>query len=134
MLQANATYSVKNWDRRPWHGTPDRSADVKLFRLEMTHVYEGIIEGEATIQYLMSQKGSNEVNWVGFEKVTGRVGDKSGTFVFQRIGVSDNGKVRETVIVLPGSGTGDLTGLSGQTTLEHAGHRETFNMLFEYEL
>ncbi len=133
-MQANATYSVKSWDRRPWHGTPDKSADVKLYRLEMNHVYAGIIEGESTIQYLMSQKGANEVNFVGLEKVVGRVGGKSGTFVFQRIGIFDNGNIQETVIVMPGSGTGDLSGLSGQTTIEHTGHQEIFHLLFEYEI
>jgi uncharacterized protein DUF3224 len=134
MLQANATYSVKSWDRRPWHGAPDKKADVKLFRLEMNHVYEGIIEGESTIQYLMSQKGGNEVNFVGLEKVVGRIDGKSGTFVFQRIGTFDNGNVIETVIVLPGSGTGELIGLSGQTIVEHMGHQETYPFLFEYEI
>ena len=134
MLQASATYSIKNWDRRPWHSTPDKSAELKLYRLEMIHLYEGVIEGESTAQYLMSQKGSNEVNFVGLEKVTGRVGDKSGTFVFQRIGTFDNGGVMETAIVLPGSGTGDLTGLSGQMIVEHAEHQETFHIMFEYAL
>jgi hypothetical protein len=134
MPQASATYRVKSWDRRPWHGTPDKSADVKLYRIELIHAYEGVIEGESTAQYLLSQKGDKEVNFVGFEKVIGRIAGKPGTLVFQRIGTFHDGGVMETVIVLPGSGTGDLTGLSGQTTIDHTGHQEIYPILFEYEL
>jgi hypothetical protein len=132
MPQANATYSVKSWDRRPWHSA--LAEDTKLYRLEILHTYTGDIEGEGTLQYLLSQRGRREVNFVALEWVDGSVCGRSGSFVLQRIGTFDNGRIVETVIVVRGSGTGDLSSLSGQATIEHTQHLESYPITLDYEL
>jgi hypothetical protein len=99
----------------------------------MIHLYNGDIEGEATIQYLVSQNGDGKGNFVALEKVTGSVGSRSGSFVFQRIGTFDNGKIKETLTVMPGSGTDELNGLSGQATFEGDQHQERYPITFDYE-
>jgi hypothetical protein len=132
MPQANATYSVKSWDRRAWHS--GLAEGTKLYRLEVTHIYTGDIEGEATLQYLISQRGRREVNFVALERVDGSVCGQSGSFVLQRIGTFDNGRVVETVVVVRGSGTGELSSLSGQATIEHTQHQESYPIALDYEL
>jgi hypothetical protein len=134
MTQANAAFSVKNWARKAWDGEPAEVTGAKLFRIEMIHIYKGDIEGEGTIQYLLTQNEDGKGNFVALEKVTGSVGGRSGSFVFQRVGAFDNGRVKQTLIVMPGSGTGDLSGLSGQITFEHDQHQESYSIPFDYEL
>jgi YHS domain-containing protein len=130
MTQANAAYSVKDWDMKPWDGkSAAEVTGAKLFRVEMSHIYEGDIEGEGIVQYLATQNG-----FVALEKVIGSVGGRSGSFVFQRTGTFDNGRIKQTLTVIPGSGTGDLRGLSGQVTIEHDQHQESYPITFDYEV
>jgi hypothetical protein len=51
---------------------------------------------------------------VGIERVSGRVGSRSGTFVVQDKGTLAGTTVSGTWFVVPGSGTGELEGLRGE--------------------
>jgi hypothetical protein len=44
--------------------------------------------------------------FMGYDQVTGRLGDRSGSFVLQHVGTYEAGAVNDTVIVVPGSATG----------------------------
>ncbi|MEO8393511.1 MAG: DUF3224 domain-containing protein, partial [Chloroflexota bacterium] len=89
MTQVSAVYSTKSWDRKPWGGEhAAEGKEVVLGRIEMVHTYQGEIEGEGTLQYLMAYNTEFEGGFVGLEKVIGRVGDKRGTFVFQCTGTA----------------------------------------------
>ena len=48
------------------------------------------------------------------ERVVGHVAGKAGSFVLQRTGTFENGVAKETYIVVPGSGTGELRDLRGE--------------------
>jgi hypothetical protein len=90
MTQAKAAYSVKSWARNAWDGVPAEVTGAQLFRIEMIHIYKGDIEGEGTIQYLLTQNNEDgQGNFIALEKVTGSVGGRSGSYVFQRIGAFD---------------------------------------------
>jgi hypothetical protein len=135
MTQANTTRSVKNWDRRPWHDKPAADAPgSKLYRVEMTHLYTGIIEGEGTIQYLFANNSHNQGDFVALEKITGQVAGRSGSFVFQHTGTFGTGAAIITMTVLPGTGTDELSDLSGQATMEFTEHLESYPIHFEYAL
>jgi hypothetical protein len=135
MPQANATRSVKDWRRRAWDDTPATEVTgAKLFRIAMSHTYAGAIEGEGNIQYLAADNRDGKGGFVALEKVTGSVSGKSGSFVLQQTGTVDNGVIQVTLIVVPGLGTGDLSSLSGQATIECKQHQESYPIVFEYEL
>ena len=46
--------------------------------------------------------------------------DANGTFVLQGSEIVENGKIKATWFVVPGSGTGDLSGLRGEGGFEGA--------------
>jgi hypothetical protein len=56
--------------------------------------------------------------FVGLERIVGRIGDKTGSFVVQHVGAFDGGSAKGTLLVVPGSGTGDLRGLRGEGSFE----------------
>lgn len=133
-LLINTTYSPKDWIRRPWHDASAQRQGTKLFRIELTHVYEGDITGEGAVQYLISQNEKNEVNFVGFERVTASISGQSGSFILQRIGAFENGKVKETLTILPGSGTGGLQNFRGSACIEHTEHQDHYSIVLNGEL
>jgi hypothetical protein len=46
-------------------------------------------------------------------EVTGKLNGRSGSFVLQHSATMENGKPHMTVFVVPGSGSGELSGISG---------------------
>jgi hypothetical protein len=51
--------------------------------------------------------------FVGLERVVGRIGGKTVTFVLQRTAVFESGEAKECYSVIPGFAPGDLRGLQG---------------------
>ena len=56
-------------------------------------------------------KGSG--GYVAIERVSGSLNSRTGTFLLMHNGTMQNGDYKMNVIVVPGSGTGELSGLSG---------------------
>jgi hypothetical protein len=133
MTQAQAHYAVKDWHRRKWDDQP-KTPGAHVFRIELISAYTGDIEAESSFQILITQNEDGTGNLVGLEKVTGSVHGKSGSFVFQHTGTFDNGKIHETLLVMPGSGTGELAGISGQVAIALDEHGESFPVTFDYQI
>jgi hypothetical protein len=55
---------------------------------------------------------------VSVQRFRGRLGGRQGTFVLQGSAVVENGKIKAQWLVVPGSGTGELSGLRGEGGLE----------------
>jgi hypothetical protein len=109
--RASAHFAITSWDERPY----SEGKDVpKLTRASVVKTFTGDIEGEGHVEYLMMYRPDGSATFVGLERITGRVGGKSGTFVLQRVGAFENGQAKESYSVVDGSGTGDLVGLTGE--------------------
>ena len=86
---------------------------------------------EATTKGEMLTAGSpkaGEAGYVAMELVTGTLDGKSGSFVLQHIATMDAGGPKMQVTVTPGSGTGELKGISGtfQIIIEQGKHSYDF--------
>ncbi|HEX7728181.1 MAG TPA: DUF3224 domain-containing protein [Terracidiphilus sp.] len=57
--------------------------------------------------------GKGEAGYVAIEVVTGTLAGKHGSFALQHMAVMDKSGPHMTIIVTPGSGTGQLAGISG---------------------
>ena len=107
---ANARFAIKSWDEKPYSEGEDLP---RLTRASVTKTFTGDIEGEGQVEYLMMYRGDGSATFVGLERVVGRIGGKTGTFVLQRIGVYESGQAKESYAVIRGSATGELRGLLG---------------------
>ncbi len=127
---ANARFAIKNWDEKPY----SEGADLpKLTRASVTKTFTGDIEGEGHVEYLMMYRSDGSATFVGLERVDGRIGDKTGSFVLQRTGAFEGGLAKETYSVVPGSATGDLRGLAGEGS-SSVGHGMEHPFVLSYEL
>ena len=70
--------------------------------------------------------------YVAMEYVTGTLHGKKGSFALQHTGTMDQGKFQLNVIVVPGSGTGELSDIAGTMTITIAAGKHSYN--FEYTL
>ena len=107
----NARFAIKSWDEKPYS---EGEGQPKLTRASVTKTFTGDLEGESSVEYLMMYRSDGTATFVGLERVVGRLGGKSGSFVLQRTGVFEGGEAKESYSVVPGSGTGELQGLRGE--------------------
>ena len=130
MKSANARFAIRSWDEKPYSEEQDQP---KLTRASVIKSYTGDIEGEAQVEYLMMYRRDGSATFVGLERIVGRIGGKSGTFVLQRTGVFEGGQAKESYSVIPGSATGDLDGLVGDGS-SAVGHGMEHPFTLRYEL
>ena len=127
---ANARFVITSWDEKAYSEGPDLP---RLTRASVHKTFTGDVEGEGQVEYLMMYRSDGSATFVGLERVTGRVGGKSGSFVLQRTGVFEGGQARETYSVVPGSATGQLGGLRGEGA-SAVGHGTEHGFTLDYEL
>ncbi len=127
---ANARFAIKSWDEKPYSEGQNRP---KLTRASVTKSYSGDIEGEGQVDYLMMYRSDGSATFVGLERVVGRVGGKTGTFVLQRTGIFEGGRAKESYSVIPGSATGELQGLLGDGSSD-VGHGMEHPFTLRYEV
>jgi hypothetical protein len=103
--QAKSTFKIDAWDEQPY-------AD-RLTRAQVKATYSGDIEGQGETEWLMCYREDKTADFLGFQRITGRVGDRSGSFVFQSTGAFDGKVAAGPIKIVQGSGTGELAGIVG---------------------
>ena len=66
--------------------------------------------------------------YVAIEVVTGTLGGRHGSFALQHSATMDKGGPKMTVIVVPGSGTGELKGIAGTFTIKIEGGVHSYDL------
>lgn len=107
---ARATFQIQAWDERTYE---DLEGSRKLTRAAVTQSFSGDIEGDGSVEFLMAYSADDAADYVGLQRVAGRLGDREGTFVLTLTGRYDGTEASGTWTVVAGSGTGELAGLRG---------------------
>ncbi len=125
-MRAAGTFEITHWDQTEW----DDSPSGKLAQARVEKRFSGEVEGVSLAAVLMAETSVGPAAYTAQERFTGSLGGRSGSFIAQH-GATEAGSQSGWVIVA-GSGSGDLTGLSGTAVLDvgDGSHRITF----EYEL
>jgi hypothetical protein len=127
---ANGRFAIKSWDEKPYSEGHDLP---KLTRASVSKTFTGDLEGEGAVEYLMMYRSDGTAAFVGLERIVGRIGGKSGSFVLQRTGTFEGGEAKESYTVVPGSGTGELAGLRGNGS-SAVGHGMEHPFTLTYDL
>lgn len=110
--QTTGHFTFADWTEH--HVGPD-GGSPQLAHASVVNTFSGGIEAagttcEYTLVYVTEKTGT----FTGMEMLTGRLDGREGTFVIEERGSFDaDGTVRCTFEVVPGTGTGELTGLRG---------------------
>jgi hypothetical protein len=108
--QAEATFKVEEWNEETYSETGEGG---KLTRARVRQSLSGDISGDGSVEWLMCYRGDDTADFVGLQRVDGRLGERAGSFVLESRGTFDGKEARGDLAVVPGSGTGELSGLSG---------------------
>ena len=109
-------------------------AAAGLGRMSIDKQFHGELEATSQGEMLTAMGGvKGSAGYVAMERVTGTLHGRLGTFALQHSSTMTRGTPLQNIAVVPDSGTGDLTGLSGSMTIVIAeGGKHSY--VFEYAL
>ena len=111
MARATGTFKIEGWEETTYAETEDGG---KLTRASVKQAFTGDIEGEGSVEWLMCYRPDQTADFVGLQRITGQLGERSGSFALLQTGGTFDGKeAKGDLSVVPGSGTGELRGLRG---------------------
>lgn len=98
-------------------------------RMSIDKVFEGVMVG-SSVGEMLSCMGQEEGNagYVAIEKFSGSVDGKKGSFALMHYGRMDAGADSLLLEVVPGTGTEELTGISGSMTIDTADGRHSYQL------
>jgi len=106
-------------DMKPLESYAKGSDGINLGRMSIDKTFSGDLTATSQGEMLSAMtpvKGS--AGYVAVEQVSGSLTGKTGSFVLQHFGTMHQGKDRLVLEVVPDSGAGQLTGLSGKMTIK----------------
>jgi len=110
----------------------DVAAKSGIMRMSIDKVIHGGLEATTKGEFLASGSPDGSGGYVAMETVTGTLDGKAGTFVLQHTATMNQKVPTLSITVVPGSGTGELVGLSGTFTIVIEGGKHSY--VFDYSL
>ncbi len=109
----------------------DVSSDALLGRFLLIKKFSGDLEGRGRGQMLSAgtaTKGS--AGYVAIDHVSGTLNGRRGSFVLQHSGSMNRNVPTLTILVVPDSGTDELTGLTGTLSINIVDGRHFYDFLY----
>ncbi|HXS73917.1 MAG TPA: DUF3224 domain-containing protein [Rhodanobacteraceae bacterium] len=111
----------------------NRDDDAQLARMSIDKTFHGDLEAASRGEMLScGSPQSGSAGYVAIERVTGTLHGRRGSFALQHNATMHRGGFALNIIVVPGSGTGDLADLSGTMKIVIADGKHSYQ--FEYEI
>lgn len=130
-LQANGPFEVKL--------NPEALSSVAentgLGRMSLDKQFHGDLEAVSQgemLAFRTTVQGS--AGYVAMETVQGTLGGRQGSFVLQHSSTMTRGQPKQSITVVPDSGTGELLGLSGSMIININIDNGQHSYTFDYEL
>ena len=112
--RAETKITVQSSEATPY----DETVSPALMEIRLVETFSGDIEGESPVRALQVLRDDQSACLVSVQRFRGKLGGRQGTFVLQGSEVVENGTIKAKWFVVPGSGTGDLSGLRGEGGFE----------------
>jgi hypothetical protein len=112
----------------------DSSVDTGGFgRMSLDKQFSGDLKGRSAGQMVAAGTAvEGSAAYVAMERVTGTLNGRSGSFILMHNGTMSHGALELRIIVVPDSGTGELTGLAGTMKIIIEGGKHSWE--FEYSI
>src|SRR2546428_7051211 len=107
---ARGTFEIAGWDEQT---IAELGPGAKLSEAKVTQKFTGDLGGDGSVIWLMCYANEKSARFVGMQRVTGTLDDRTGGFVMETTGDFDGTVARGHWSIVPGSGTGGLLGIAG---------------------
>lgn len=112
---------------------PDEADGVSMGRMSIAKQFDGDLVGTSRGEMLTAiTPVEGSAGYVAVERFSGKLGERSGSFVLQHSGLTTRGAQQLLIIVVPDSGTGQLAGIAGTFRLQISNGNHFYE--FDYSL
>lgn len=105
-----AKFEIIDFDEKVYE---EPAEGPKLTRVTIRKHYSGVIDGTGVAEVLTVQ-GAAGGGYVASERIEGTLDGRQGTFVIQHSGLANGDNQSSDGSIVPNSGTGGFTGVSGR--------------------
>ena len=106
---------------------------LKLSRSVVRKEFSGHMVGTSEAQMIAAFTDTiGSAGYVAIKHFMGSVGGNSGSFVLQHSGVMNKGDAQLTVTIVPDSGTGELSSISGTLEIDNDEGQHSYVLDYEY--
>jgi hypothetical protein len=128
-MQANGSFEVKLAAQPPAPGIEA----AQLGRRTIDKQFQGDLQAHSLGEMIAAGTDvPGSAGYVAMERIEGTLHGRRGSFVLQHSATMNRGEPTLSVTVVPDSGTGDLSGLSGSMSIRIDDGRHGYS--FDYEL
>jgi len=118
-MHATATFELQNTESEPLFD--HLGGDVQFGRRRFDKVFQGGIEATSSVEMLSGGVAAGGAGYVAIEVITGTVDGRPGSFALLHIGTMDaDGEPWAMWPIVPGSGMGELSGITGNARISFA--------------
>lgn len=129
-MKATGQFEVK---LNPLNSYIKGEQEVAIGRMSIDKTFTGDLSATSQGEMLSARSPvQGSAGYVAIEQVKGKLGGKEGTFVLQHFGTMSGKGQSLTLEVVPDSGTGDLSGLTGTMAINIENGQHFYE--FEYRL
>ncbi|MEJ6007258.1 DUF3224 domain-containing protein [Paucibacter sp. AS339] len=115
LQRASGRFEVKIGAPQAMISPPGATA---MFRRSLDKQYSGDMSGAALGEMQMAgQPQAGEAAYTAIESFIGQLNGRSGSFALAHLGLMNGGQQDLRIAIVPGSGSGELAGISGELTL-----------------
>jgi len=111
----------------------DLTRALGAVRMRFDKRFEGPLTAPSFVSMLgVMDRQTGSGAYVALEKITGELAGRRGSFVLQHSSTMNRGKPRQSVVVVPDSGTDALAGLHGEMVIDIVDGQHFYT--FDYDL
>jgi Protein of unknown function (DUF3224) len=135
MMTSNTAIARGSIEPRDWRqeAFAEQAEGPQLGRAQGVDGYHGDIEAEVTWSGLTVIDRNGVGTLVSLQRMVGTIGGRSGAWVVRIDGTFEGAASRGQLTIVRGSGTGELSGISGQGQFGYEGGKESWYTL-KYQL
>ena len=124
-VHAEGSFEVKNSPL----DADDALNGTAIGRFGLDKQFHGDLEGASKGEMLgAGNPATGTAGYVAIEQFTGTLGGRTGSFALQHFGTMEDNKFDLLVRVVPGSGTGELSGIAGTMTIVIANGKHSWKL------
>lgn len=126
--KATATFVLDTFDHAPY----DEAEGAVLGKARITKTFTGEVDGTSVVEMIGCHTAAGPAAYVALERLAVRLHGRAGTFVLQHwAGTGTDGEPGMHLTVVPGTGTGELAGITGNAAIRVADGVHTFELEYD---
>jgi hypothetical protein len=129
MATATGTFEITSMSEDTYQ---EVEGEPRLTRANGIQRFTGDIEGEGSVEWLICYVPDGGARFVGLQRVAGSIDGRKGSFLIEATAEHDGKKSKGTWTVIVGSGTGELSSITGTGIFEaSSGPEASFSLGYQ---